>query len=306
MLDQPIFLAGRGKGMPDKYTPITAKGFTEFFQRAAMRSGYGQSVGFSSLSPQTAVDASPALTRFFDQSGLDDRINRLCLEMEPLDRELQAAIINKDRYKKNTAKQRTRRNAEKKAYEEGWEAEKSALTPKDLQQRKELLVDLGSFMRRIHEYFSENVVQDIQVLEAAELFDIRDPDSPSNGGKITIDLHVPHVLAYDKGDFLSSVKLLFKCLGQKTLLSRQKVNMEPNLRCQLVNSTQINEKDCGVDGEAQDVTEIDQDNALSLGRPHTVGHFVSWPIDIDEIPASYKQYLISESSAMDGIPVSYK
>jgi hypothetical protein len=39
--DEPSFLAGRGHGMPKTASALTAKNITEYFQKAAMRSGYG-------------------------------------------------------------------------------------------------------------------------------------------------------------------------------------------------------------------------------------------------------------------------
>jgi hypothetical protein len=45
--DELIFLSGRGHGMPKNPSALTAKNITEYFQKAAMRSGYTNSTPYA-------------------------------------------------------------------------------------------------------------------------------------------------------------------------------------------------------------------------------------------------------------------
>jgi hypothetical protein len=45
--DELIFLSGRGHGMPKNPSALTAKNITEYFQKAAMRSGYTNSTRYA-------------------------------------------------------------------------------------------------------------------------------------------------------------------------------------------------------------------------------------------------------------------
>jgi len=225
-----IFLAGRGRGMSLVPTAITAKAFTEYFQNAASRSGYGLNVTLYAWQRKTATNmsrvvgpdrirhglnhsaksrtleyhyeqgnfdlpvfeiamgdvnleaaqqemtdnASPALTRFADQSRLEERIEGLSTELANSDIALQDAVARNDRDGTNIAKARIKCHVEKQAYEEGRRAAEDALTVHEVYNRKRELHDMGKIMRMVREHFSKTAIARLESHRDDQLYDLRE------------------------------------------------------------------------------------------------------------------------------------
>jgi hypothetical protein len=165
---------------------------------------------------EMADNASPALTRFADQSRLEERIEELSTEMANSDIALQDAITRNDRDGTNIAKARIKPHTEKQAYEEGRRAVEDALTVHEVYSRKRELHDIGRYMRMVREHFSETAIARLESHRDDQLYDLREQNPRSASGPNVINIHDKN-RASDPTEFCLSMKLLTKFLTQQCL-----------------------------------------------------------------------------------------